>query len=195
MEELATQFRYQSFWRWSFAGDTLTDIAATSYAQLCWWGGKLMDSDFELLFRRQGIVNFTYHPEMLTDPQVLAQKWCHPPTGDEYLIDEFYRLFGKNDFRKVLRRIYTAESGVARDKLTENCGEARLEDYLRFLTHQELAVEHNGLVFKHARYQHASGIGRTLEWYVGRWFQECLQCPARYNIHIPDMGDSGGWTW
>jgi len=150
-----------------------------------------MDSDFELLFRRQGIVKFTYHPETLTDPQVLAQRWCHPPTGGEYLIDKFYRLFGKNDFRKVLRRIYTAESGVARDRLAENCGDVQLHEYLAFLSHQELAVEQDGLVYKHPRYRTVSGIGRTLEWYVARWFQEFLQCPARYKIHIPDMGDSG----
>jgi hypothetical protein len=139
-----------------------------------------MDFDFELLFHRQGIVNFQYHRETLADPQVLAQKWSHGPTGGEYLIDEFYRLFGKNDFRKVLRRIYTAENGVARDKLTENCGDAWLGDYLAFLTHQELSVEDDGIVFKHPRYQHVSGIGRTLEWYIARWFQDYLQCPARY---------------
>jgi hypothetical protein len=151
----------------------------------------MMDSDFDLLFHRQGFLNFTYQPETRTDPQVLAQKWCHPHSGAEYLIDEFYRLFGKNDFRRALRSIYTAQDGVARDELAQHCRAALLDSYLTFMGDQELAVERVGIVYKSDRYQHVSDIGRTLEWYVARWFQEFLQCPARYNIHVPGMSGGG----
>jgi hypothetical protein len=36
-----------------------------------------------------------------------------------------------------------------------------------------------------------SDIGRTLEWYIARWFQQVLQCPARYGVHLPGIGDGG----
>jgi hypothetical protein len=151
----------------------------------------LLDSDFDLVFLRQGFLNFTYQSETRTDPLVLAQKWCHPPNGGDYLVDEFYRRFGTNAFRKVLRRIYTAPNGVGRETLAENCDAQLLDDHLTFMTHQELAVEQSGIVYKSDRYQHISDIGRTLECYVARWFQQVLQCPARYGVHVPSIVDGG----
>jgi hypothetical protein len=151
-----------------------------------------MDSDFDLVFRRQGFSEFTYHPETQTDPLVLRSQYTHGPLGGEYLVDEFYRRFGLNVFRKLLRRIYASNDGVAREALAQNCSNAEmLEEHLAYFRHQELAVESGGVIYKGERFQHISDIGRTMEWYVARWFEDFIKCHARYSVHVPGITGGG----
>src|SRR5258706_5286818 len=152
----------------------------------------MLDDNFDILFLRQGFRNFTYQSEMQIDPQRLTQRWNHPPHGREYLADEFYRRFGQNTFRKLLGRIYTAPDGVLRQSLALTCSNAEtLDGHLTFMRDQELDVQSGDKVVKAPRCQHVDGIGRTLEWYVARWFQVVLKCPARYGVHVPDIAGGG----
>jgi hypothetical protein len=97
-----------------------------------------------------------------------------------------------NVFRKLLRHIYAAKDGVLRAALAENCSNTEmLHDHLAYLQHQELAVERDGVIYKGERFEHISAIGRTLEWYVTRWFEDFVRCPARYAVHVPGIADGG----
>jgi hypothetical protein len=151
----------------------------------------VIDDNFDIVFRRQGFSNFTYQSETQSDPQVLSQRWVHPPDGAEYLADEFYRRFGGNSFRKLLGRIYKATAGVSRQYLAKFCSDPTLEQHLTFMRNQELIIEVDSMVSKAPRCQHIADIGRTFEWYVARWFQAFLHCPARYNVHVPGILEGG----
>ena len=36
-----------------------------------------------------------------------------------------------------------------------------------------------------------SGIGPTLEWYIGEWFRFWLQVPARHGVTVKGLADGG----
>lgn len=150
----------------------------------------LYKDDFDVMFRRHGWLSFSYAP-IYTDAQIISLRWITSPTGKRYSPDAFFRAFGSNTFRKLLRFIFD-HSPCTREQLLGICSnEQVLDDHLAFMLEQELAVEESGVLIKAPRYTHIHNIGRTLEWYVAEWFRSALEAPARHGVHVDDLAEGG----
>lgn len=144
---------------------------------------------FDLLFRRQGWSDFDYKSPYM-DPNVIKLRWLNPPNSDKtYSPQSFYDYFGDNTFRKVLRAIFYSPRTY--EQLHSICARHKLDSYLTFLKEQEIVLQDGDVWRRGLAYEQASGIGPTLEWYVGEWFRFWLQSPARHGVTVKDLVDGG----
>ncbi len=146
--------------------------------------------NFDVLFRRQGWLSFTYVRPEMTDPARLSQRWLDS-AKKSYSPSAFFDLFGQNTFRKLLGYICAHSPCVRSDLLRIWDNETIVDEHLTFMEDQELAERENDMWRKATRYQHVDNIGRTLEWYVAEWFKVVLSAPARYGVHVDDLAEGG----
>lgn len=149
---------------------------------------KTTKDDFDLRFQRLGWQGFSYQSRY-SDQQVIRQRWSiSPSTGANITLQAFYQRFGDNRFRKLLRAVFQTRTPQELERI---CSRPRLDDHLKFMQEQEIAVLEDGYWRKSPQYQDIADIGRTLEWYVAEWFRSELKSPARHGVHVEGMAHGG----
>lgn len=148
------------------------------------------EDEFDLMLHRHGWNSFTCKSPY-NDPEVIRQRWPAPPnTNKSYTDQAFFKHFGDNTFRKLLRAIFSRPR--THEELERSYGRKKLPDYLSFLIEQGIVIQEESNLFrKSPQYRNIEGIGKTLEWYVAEWFRLSLKAPARHGVHIPGIGDGG----
>ena len=145
---------------------------------------------FDLMFRRQGWSDFEYKSPYM-DPNVIKLRWINPPhSGKKYSLQAFYDYFGDNTFRKILRAIFSNPRTY--EQLKGSCEEQKLDSYLTFMQEQEIVLQDGDVWRKGSKYEQVSGIGPTLEWYIGEWFRFWLQVPARHGVTVKGLAGGCG---
>lgn len=142
------------------------------------------------MMRGQGW-SVTAKKSLYNDPAVIKQRWIHPPHVDKtYSPQAFFKRFGDNTFRKLLRALFSHPCTF--EELKRSCSnEDVLKDHLIFMQEQEIAVCEHNTWSKAPQYESVEGIGPTLEWYVAEWFRSELQAPARHGVTIEGIADGG----
>jgi hypothetical protein len=121
-----------------------------------------------------------------TDQEVIRQPWLVCPNGAVYGELAFYRLFGLNAFRKLLRSALL-HTPCPTPSLASLCPDATTCDqYLTFLQDQELLVKEHEIWKRGVRLFMVKDIGHSLEWYIAEWFRRTCSIhhliPVRHGV-------------
>jgi hypothetical protein len=120
-----------------------------------------------------------------TDPTVIRQPWLVCPNGAIYGELAFYRLFGINAFRKLLRTALM-HTPCPTPSLASRCPDTTCDQYLTFLQDQELLEREHEMWKRGIRLFMVKDIGHSLEWYIAEWFRRTCSIhhliPVRHGV-------------
>lgn len=143
-------------------------------------------SEIERVLRRRG-----YVPVLKENSRhlLLPLDATTPPTPAD--ADRFRKLFGKDTFRKVLRRLTTAGHGkpLPMASLEEVAGK-HAQVYADFLVALSVAVITDEEV---ALVRAVDNIGPTLEWYVADLCERELDGSAAWSVQLEGLGKGGDY--
>lgn len=153
-----------------------------------------LTDDYTILMRRQGWKLLNAASSYATYPDLFDLEWLRDRLGGYIKTqsdDRFYKIFGDNTARKILRSVMIQSRSV--EQLQRICSnKTRLDEICIKLSELGL-IEYKSeeWVKGIACNKSLQDIGPALEWYICEWFSNELESPTRYKVYVEDMPEGG----